>query len=188
MRRWLAHLARAASVLLCVAATVMWWRSATVSEYVCREENAWALCFICDRGQLVFRAQWVRNPRFANPDDAVGMGWRHVGMRPGLWDAPPRPPYRVNWRFAGFMFRQVDTRRYTPTIEIALPWWTIALLSALPILSPFLRVYRGRRRARARRCARCNYDLRATRGRCPECGAIPDEQYRRPRRPLEKSA
>jgi hypothetical protein len=51
-------------------------------------------------------------------------------------------------------------------------WGIAALLSVLPITS----LARALRRPRARSaltCAVCNYDLRATPTRCPECGFVP---------------
>ena len=52
-----------------------------------------------------------------------------------------------------------------------IPWWSLLLLFSL---LPALRwVARRRRRSKARRglYPECGYDLRATPGRCPECGA-----------------
>ena len=58
---------------------------------------------------------------------------------------------------------------------VALPWWYLLLLGVAPPLvrgwrrwSPLRRADRWRL---AGQCARCGYDLRATPGRCPECGA-----------------
>jgi|SRR5688572_30637265 len=60
-------------------------------------------------------------------------------------------------------------------LDVWLPYWLLVVISApLPLwLAARQRVafVRARRRARGQ-CATCGYDLRATPGRCPECGTI----------------
>jgi hypothetical protein len=56
---------------------------------------------------------------------------------------------------------------------LVLPWWLVIGGSAVPPAVLVARtVRRGRRALREYRglCAGCGYDLRATPGRCPECG------------------
>jgi hypothetical protein len=48
----------------------------------------------------------------------------------------------------------------------------LALFALMPAAF-FLRMIRTRRAAKSGRCSTCGYDLRATPGRCPECGTIP---------------
>jgi hypothetical protein len=53
---------------------------------------------------------------------------------------------------------------------LILPYWVPwAATAALPSMH-VARAFRRRRRQDARRCPSCGYDLRATPGRCPECG------------------
>jgi hypothetical protein len=71
--------------------------------------------------------------------------WRRPFTKPGVWQ--------------------------TQTVLI-LPYWPVVLLAAALPLHRATRAARERSRRRSGRCARCGYDLRATPGRCPECGTI----------------
>jgi len=59
-------------------------------------------------------------------------------------------------------------------LSATFPHYALILLFApLPLLRGrrWLRDRRVRRRVREGRCIHCGYDLRASRARCPECGA-----------------
>jgi hypothetical protein len=60
------------------------------------------------------------------------------------------------------------------SIMVRVPIWQLLILSAFPVLLGIYLHFRAKRRARkrheTRRCVKCNYDLRASKGRCPECG------------------
>ena len=50
-------------------------------------------------------------------------------------------------------------------------WLPLVLFAAAP--AGWVIRWRGTRRHRPGLCPACAYDLRATPGRCPECGAVP---------------
>jgi hypothetical protein len=71
-------------------------------------------------------------------------------------------------------------------IEVVVPYWSLALACLFPLMMPILvavlRTRRRRRREARHQCPSCGYDLRATPGRCPECGHC-DEELSRPAQP-----
>lgn len=56
------------------------------------------------------------------------------------------------------------------TYGVSVPWFELALASAIPIWIWFSRIAKRRRRLRRGQCLHCGYDLRASAGICPECG------------------
>src|SRR6185295_3122746 len=71
----------------------------------------------------------------------------------------------IGWTKQSF----TDTRRVDErTLQV--PYWMLAAATgALPVLRHY-RAARRRRRQAKMCCGACGYDLRATPGRCPECG------------------
>ena len=63
----------------------------------------------------------------------------------------------------------------TPTIpsytEVLLPTWLTVAVGMVPLVVVIVGRVRRRRQFLVGHCRRCGYDLRATTGRCPECGA-----------------
>lgn len=55
--------------------------------------------------------------------------------------------------------------------KLLMPYWFILLLSGIWPAQVFRRWWRWRKRMARGCCVACGYDLRASSGRCPECGA-----------------
>ena len=72
-------------------------------------------------------------------------------------------------------------RTQAPAVQrhryLRVPLWFVALLSVVLPASRLRGLHRWRQRYRLARtlCPACGYDLRATPGRCPECGARASE-------------
>ena len=77
-------------------------------------------------------------------------------------------PFRFEWSWAA---ESPGGRRWCPIVEV--PAWAVA--GPLAVLPTGWGLGRARRRRQRRRsphaCRRCGYDLRASPGVCPECGA-----------------
>ena len=92
------------------------------------------------------------------------------------------PPFA--WRIGGFGYGQSVLRRTgaSGTVTVRIYMIPHAFAAVLFALAPGLWIRKGfhnrRRRARiaAGLCPCCGYDLRASPGRCPECGAVTGER------------
>jgi hypothetical protein len=185
MARRLFTLLSALSLLLCVAVAVLWVRSHSAGDKVSYgwtalpETRQVTLLGYTNRGMLFLSRYDVR---FSGP------------IPPGFWGDPagrlrweqyrPYPPSAPADRYL-LGFRATDASRSTalsdpPGVARVERWRIVAVPLWVPLLAlgiwPAARLWLWRRRRGARRlakglCPSCAYDLRATPGRCPECGA-----------------
>lgn len=185
MKRALLNLVTALSLLLCVAAAGLWVRS-----------YFWCDGVRCDvgvggatPGQRALSATTNRGTAYL-----VRYDLRHTGAVPPSWTSPEsgRPQFGLHSTAAynvgevgplGFgyadgsreegLINPAGVRRIERWRTLTFPLWAVAVVTALAPAASAVR-YRRRRRERVRResglCPACGYDMRATPGRCPECG------------------
>lgn len=180
MRRRLFNFVTAASLLLCVAACVLWVRSFFLTEQLTlRCKGGWRTVQT-GKGQLAIRlllADWSNVPA-----DTFGPKYqRDLVMPPSnyfIYLSPERGDRSFFWRRGGFAWHELrNARRGIVRVQAWAPFWSIFICTAaLPLAWTTTRLrarVRRRRRTRLGLCPVCGYDLRATPrgGRCPECGA-----------------
>ena len=181
----------ALSSVLFVATSALWVRSGEVSDFgiyanwdvSSRFYSSWK--FDSGRGRVwighveAFVPQGtdyahipIWGPALANPD-----GHLHVESDPEIL------PYE--WGLVDFSYdlagggRSSEARNAGVRWSVDLPLWPLMFLAViLPAkwLWDAVRRYIRRRSIKAGLCPSCGYDLRATPGRCPECGAVPTER------------
>jgi hypothetical protein len=165
------------SLLLCVTTAVVWIRSYWVSDAV-MFANASG-----ERGTQSLSGTWVfvetnvphRRPslRWDRFDTALTSVWEN-GSSPSL-------PNRLGFGYRSSVFPTANLQvpnldpdvvlpRVIETRMVLIPLWLPAALFAV---LPAARLYRRiRPRYAGGLCPTCGYDLRASEGRCPECGGI----------------
>jgi hypothetical protein len=187
MKRRLLNLLSILSLLMCVAVCVLWVRSVRRPEALRREWN--------DRVRSVYCQYYV-----SSVDGSVWMWrqWRWVPPSTSVysihdacerrrrerawhgWEYLPRfsvvmPMTGSGWESAGFAFRR-ESQHYPARVSdnhvIAVPYWFLAAASMAPLVMQAPARARRWRRRRRNVCESCGYDLRATPGRCPECGHV----------------
>ena len=168
----------ALSLLLLLMAIALWVRSHYVADVYYHSQtvflisNDGVLSFVCEGlpalNSGVPLGYWTQNPFPTSliPRVPNQPGVRHIGNLPGL-----------SWLITsgGQGYKSIDASGtpvsilFTVAQEFKLHY---ALLSTLFFILPFLSFLRIHRRRRhlPNHCAKCNYDLRATPNRCPECG------------------
>jgi hypothetical protein len=177
MRRVASHLLTllsAASLVLCVAVCVLWERSHSTGWLADWTRPATTIQFGAARGVLwAYRA--VEPPALtARRSPGLTLQRYPAPTHPRAWGyGPPSIPYHVDT--AGFAYGSgpYATVPGRQARILLVPAWSAAGLTLLPPLAWLHRLRRRRqRRARAAAglCPHCAYDLRATPGRCPECG------------------
>ena len=171
----LLNLLTALSLLLCVAAVALWvrggWHSTTFGygfgdQY---DHDSVAIVFTRSgiwfgRTRIVTRETGIERRGFfyraANPEPASDV------VRGSL--APEDVVSMLGFTAAHGRIQHLPGGSTLTGIDVPL-WFVVTLTAAGPALA-LLHRRRRRLRGRAGLCRRCGYDLRATPGRCPECG------------------
>ena len=169
MARRLLNLVTALSMLLCVAVVVLWVRSYWVTDCFQLADASDYTAVVSSRGIFLVRRD-VLPPRSPNSFSASAMETYHWSRRPPE-DLAVYLPSTVEgeWNLFGLSLsrgRWLDADRRL----IVIPAWPLAAILALASL-PGIRARLVARRATVQHlCPSCGYDLRATPGKCPECG------------------
>jgi hypothetical protein len=193
VKRRLLNLLTALSLLLCMAVVALWVRGYRVGNY-----GEFVGVLDVRAGDPV---EVMRNLGMYSSHGRLGLGVTRSDFPPNdpyrthhphgrrlVWGTDdcferfPFGPPRANFRpwFA------IDARDRTWANSTAVPggvatttsrgvaiscWVPAGLFAILPTVV-VLRHWRARRRRRTQCCLTCGYDLRATPGRCPECGTV----------------
>ena len=168
MRRALNRLSLAVSLIVCVALCLLWVRSDRRSDYA-SVTLAWRAFVVMSYPGGLKLSTWP------NPVQPRGMAFASyeygVRNRFGAWTDRPT----VSWKNLGFDIKPLQFSNQSKpdrgAFELFMPFWFLVTLCLAVPLTMAMRFVRKRRRAHANLCHACGYDLRGSKGRCPECGA-----------------
>src|SRR5687767_7453056 len=180
MTRRLLNLLTVLSLLLCTAAGSLWARSYWMAERVQWRSDAGWREVLSAKGHLQVGLYSSDRP-----------GPRAESHGPRYDRDQARPPYNwllemngsrgdtlANWERTGFAWHERRNVGSGTLHAVAVaPFWSFLAITAVPPLAWItlrLRSRIRRRRTRSGLCPACGYDMRATPGRCPECGRAPN--------------
>jgi hypothetical protein len=203
VRRRLLNLLTTLSLLLCVAAGVLWVRSYWNYDAVTFRWNPDAgpghtSSGLAVRGSSHPGRIWLYVLRVADADGAFWQNEVFVNGGDGSYTAGDgaaaieiaslhyiermgERPRWFTWQRSAHAptFRARGTAARTVDLSIAVPHWAVLVLTAALPLARWRAIRSGvcqiwRGRSVTGRCVQCGYDLRATPERCPECGRQAD--------------
>jgi len=166
------------SLLLCVITVVLWVRSYFTVDLILRGvqkgHSSYTTGYV-QSGHGIIVAQYIYY------DEVQGMGVRPL-LSGWAGRSEPMVVNRLDVTDPLYITRDgIHFGRYglgyikgasRAQYRVAIPHFALAVLTfLLPAAWAWQRGVR-RSRARNRRCLRCGYDLRASSGRCPECGTL----------------
>jgi hypothetical protein len=178
MRRLARHLftlCSAVSLLLCVAACVLWVRSHRTVESVWWQGRYYMVSLQSSAGRLGIYGVSSPGGSFGNDSPELLGFHRYTSQVSPDELVDLRDTFGLSTgahRVSDFVFTWTRERGMLFHNVLA-PYWFVAALTAVMPLMVIVRVARSRRRARAGLCVNCGYDLRASPERCPECGTTP---------------
>jgi hypothetical protein len=184
MRRMLRHLFTLClimSLLLCVAIAVLWAHSYKASDVFGYVHPQWSLGVGSTNGHMML--SWT--PAYAGPGALQfpnGFVWN---IFPAIPDENDPLNYTSHDRFArwgvAYDRNHVQTNRradgkvtaYNTGHRIFVPHWIVLVPPMILLAIGMRRLIWQRHASKAGLCFACGYDLRASPGRCSECGTLP---------------
>jgi hypothetical protein len=173
VKRWLFTILSAVSLLLFVAVVVMWVRSYRTKDAYSGSDGfrmqalvshrgwmSWSVQHVSQQGQS-WPWQWISDhaDRAAVAEITLPSWQQRLGIGWENYSDPGGANGGLNFRFSA----RYLAYRILAAVFVLLPAvWTVRMLRRTHAPS------RGH-------CATCGYDLRATPGRCPECGMVAEE-------------
>jgi hypothetical protein len=170
------------SLLACAGAIFLWARSGSVTDCIdySRASNGQMtlLSLYSWRGQLVLEHR--REPVTAWNVKYTGLSLRHFPSA-FVWTSEYLSTVRrqvSSWSTPAFWFARLqfeDTSGKGLPVPatarlFAVPDWLVVIAAALLPAAMLRKILLRRSRRAGGRCVNCGYDLRASTGRCPECG------------------
>jgi hypothetical protein len=169
MRRRLFTFCSAVSLLFFAAVCVLW---------VLSYDSSFELLSILPFGRTssIWTQRGALTVHYSPEQAAIQLETIHQGGGPRTWS--------LGWSAFGIECLLVGGGQPSSPIytqyRAAAPHGVLApVFAACPAIQVItvLRRQRVRRRREAGQCAACGYDLRATPGRCPECGTVPEPPH-----------
>jgi hypothetical protein len=174
--RRLFTLCSALSLLLLVLVCVLWGRSHRRSDRLDWRTRGGSRYVWTAQGHLIVGFSLAD----LSGQPAKNFGLTYVSdlpLRPSnffLYTYPDPSETNISWEGGGFAW--YEKRRSSSDLGVILiaPFWSVAAAAAVLPVGWMIGRWGGARSRRRRRlglCVACGYDLRASPGRCPECGA-----------------
>ena len=168
------------SLLLCAAVVVLWVRSYRVTDelrcdysHVRGSNGVDAWCRLqSHRGRLYAWHQWHSAPIYLGDAESRAAFEKKFALSTPL-PSTIEEYERLLREDNGLTLKHHEDGYYSRRWHEDLPnvpHWLVATAAAFPPLLWLGGRWRRRRRRDNRLCAACGYELRATPGRCPECG------------------